>query len=121
MEMYKCVRGVMKDCPDYKKGNCDGTYNGTECDCAKENHSHMLPTERADLQAYRSLGTVEEFRALKEAEQKRLEGCGFCNIELDDYPYVVAHSDDDSSGTMYEPAFCPICGRDLRGESHDGD
>lgn len=41
------------------------------------------------------------------------EPCDFCGKELDDYPYIVAHSDYDESNTCYTPAFCPVCGRPL--------
>ena len=41
------------------------------------------------------------------------EPCDFCEKELDDYPYIVAHSDYDESNTCYTPAFCPVCGRPL--------
>lgn len=41
------------------------------------------------------------------------EPCEFCGKELDDYPYIVAHSDYDESNTCYTPAFCPVCGRPL--------
>ena len=40
-------------------------------------------------------------------------GCDFCKKEMDDYPYIVAHSDYSSSDTCYEPSFCPICGKPL--------
>lgn len=41
------------------------------------------------------------------------EPCDFCGKELDDYPYIVAHSDYDESNTCYTPAFCPVCSRPL--------
>ncbi|MBU5626524.1 hypothetical protein KQI82_12460 [Oscillibacter sp. MSJ-2] len=50
--------------------------------------------------------------ALRE-KQEREKGCDFCRKELDDYPYINACGDCDSSGTVYTPAFCPICGRPL--------
>lgn len=50
--------------------------------------------------------------ALRE-KQEREKGCDFCKKELNDYPYINACGDCDSSGMVYTPAFCPICGRPL--------
>lgn len=47
--------------------------------------------------------------ALRE-KQEREKGCEFCKIELEDYPYINACGDCDSSDTIYTPEFCPICG-----------
>lgn len=47
------------------------------------------------------------------------EPCNFCEKELDEYPYIVAHSDYDESNTCYIPAFCPICGRPLTDAAWD--
>lgn len=47
------------------------------------------------------------------------EPCDFCEKELDEYPYIVAHSDYDESNTCYIPAFCPICGRPLTDAAWD--
>lgn len=49
----------------------------------------------------------------REQVEKVFPGCDFCEIELDDYPYIVAHSDYSSSDTCYEPSFCPICGKPM--------
>lgn len=53
----------------------------------------------------------------REQVEKVLPGCDFCKIELDDYPYIVAHSDYSSSDTCYEPSFCPVCGKPLTDEA----
>ena len=53
----------------------------------------------------------------REQVEKVWPGCDFCKIELDDYPYIVAHSDYSSSDTCYEPSFCPICGKPLTDEA----
>lgn len=53
----------------------------------------------------------------REQVEKVWRGCDFCKIELDDYPYIVAHSDYSSSDTCYEPSFCPICGKPLTDEA----
>ena len=53
----------------------------------------------------------------REQVEKAFPGCDFCKIELDDYPYIVAHSDYSSSDTCYEPSFCPICGKPLTDEA----
>lgn len=69
-------------------------------------------------------GTLEYLQALqtaisalrpitREQVEKVFPGCDFCEIELDDYPYIVAHSDYSSSDTCYEPSFCPICGKPM--------
>ena len=55
----------------------------------------------------------------REQVEKAFPGCDFCKIELDDYPYIVAHSDYSSSDTCYEPSFCPICGKPLTDEAVD--
>ena len=55
--------------------------------------------------------------ASREQVEKVFSGCDFCKIELDDYPYIVAHSDYSSSDTCYEPSFCPICGKPLTDEA----
>ena len=53
----------------------------------------------------------------REQVEKVLPGCDFCKIELDDYPYIVAHSDYSSSDTCYEASFCPVCGKPLTDEA----
>ena len=53
----------------------------------------------------------------REQVERCFPGCDFCKIELDDYPYIVAHSDYSSSDTCYEPSFCPICGKPLTDEA----
>ena len=53
----------------------------------------------------------------REQVEKVFPGCDFCKIELNDYPYIVAHSDYSSSDTCYEPSFCPICGKPLTDEA----
>lgn len=55
----------------------------------------------------------------REQVEKVFSVCDFCKIELDDYPYIVAHSDYSSSDTCYEPSFCPICGKPLTDEAVD--
>ena len=55
----------------------------------------------------------------REQVEKAFPGCDFCKIELDDYPYIVAHSDYSSSDTCYEPSFCPICGKPMTDEAVD--
>lgn len=55
----------------------------------------------------------------REQVEKVWPGCDFCKIELDDYPYIVAHSDYSSSDTCYEPSFCPICGKPLTDEAEE--
>ena len=53
----------------------------------------------------------------REQVEKVWPGCDFCKIELDDYPYIVAHSDCSSSDTCYEPGYCPVCGKPLTDEA----
>ena len=55
----------------------------------------------------------------REMVERMFPGCDFCKKELDDYPYIVAHSDYSSSDTCYEPGYCPICGRPLTDEAVD--
>lgn len=60
---------------------------------------------------------IQNIAALRPVSREQVEkvfpGCDFCEIELDDYPYIVAHSDYSSSDTCYEPSFCPICGKPM--------
>ena len=53
----------------------------------------------------------------REMVERMFPGCDFCKKELDDYPYIVAHSDYSSSDTCYEPGYCPICSRPLTDEA----
>lgn len=53
----------------------------------------------------------------REMVERMFPGCDFCTKELDDYPYIVAHSDYSSSDTCYEPGYCPICSRPLTDEA----
>ena len=55
----------------------------------------------------------------KEQVEKVFPRCDFCKIELDDYPYIVARGDYDSSDTCYELSFCPICGKPLTDKAVD--
>lgn len=67
--------------------------------------------DHQELKEYRAVDTVEEFRALKEAEQTRREGC----------PCDLCRFSPPSSRDGKPCAMCPAIGRDLRGESHDGE
>lgn len=53
----------------------------------------------------------------REQVEKVWRECDFCKKEMDDYPYIVAHSDYSSSDTCYEPSFCPVCGKPLTDEA----
>ena len=55
----------------------------------------------------------------REQVEKVFPRCDFCKIELDDYPYIVARGDYDSSDTCYELSFCPICGKPLTDKAVD--
>ena len=55
----------------------------------------------------------------REMVERMFPGCDFCKKELDDYPYIVAHSDYSSSDTCYKPGYCPICSRPLTDEAVD--
>ena len=67
--------------------------------------------------------SVKALKALRPVSREQVEkvwrGCDFCKKEMDDYPYIVAHSDYSSSDTCYEPSFCPICGKPLTDEAVD--
>ena len=57
------------------------------------------------------------FKRIKEHyenESQKGKGCNFCNFELEDYPYISAQNGNDCSGAVYEPAFCPLCGKCLK-------
>lgn len=62
----------------------------------------------------------EYLNALKLAKAALLEkadrekGCEFCRMVLDDYPYIIASSGADMDSAIYEPVYCPICGKRLR-------
>lgn len=66
-------------------------------------YSHIRRSE-AEWQA------VEAAKDALREKQEREKGCEFCKIELEDYPYINACGDCDSSDTIYTPEFCPICG-----------
>lgn len=76
------------------------TYKPTEVEAAKMAIDALRPVSREQV-------------------EKAWPGCDFCKVELDDYPYIVAHSDYSSSDTCYEPSFCPICGKPLTDEAVD--
>jgi len=71
MNMYRCAAGLMRKCPVRKEHGCDGTYNGDDCECARDNQAYMPPTEREELAEYRALGTVEHLSRLLGIEIKR--------------------------------------------------
>ena len=62
---------------------------------------------------------LDRLRELVAADRSGWEPCDFCGKELDDYPYIVAHSDYYESDTCYTPAFCPVCGRPLTDAAWD--
>lgn len=67
MSMYKCIPAVKKKCGI----QCDGTYNGTDCECAKLNMAYLPPTVRDELTAYRATGfTPEEIAAVMALAEK---------------------------------------------------
>lgn len=66
----------------------------------------------------KELVTVEHLTELVKAEQKRREGCEYCN----DASFRQHGEYVDGEGEVMGVNNCCInCGRDLRGESHDGD
>lgn len=71
---------------------------------SKYSHIRRSDAEWQDVEAAKD--------ALRE-KQEREKGCEFCKMELEDYPYINACGDCDSSDIIYTPAFCPICGRTL--------
>lgn len=73
---------------------------------------NYAPTREAALMALAALTPPTQ-----EQMERVWPGCDFCKKELDDYPYIVAHGDHPESGTCYEPAYCPICGRPLTPEA----
>ena len=76
----------------------------------------QYPVWRRDCEALQML--IAALRPVsRETVEKVFSGCDFCKIELDNYPYIVAHSDYSSSDTCYEPSFCPICGKPLTDEA----
>lgn len=83
-------------------------FEAVEAD--EDKHIFTFKTRRF----YAVAGTAckEALAALRE-KQERGKGCEFCKKELDDYPYIYACGNCDSSGTVYTPAFCPMCGRPL--------
>ena len=76
-------------------------------------HSTMPPSEVL-VMAMNSLRPIT-----RERLEKVFPRCDFCKIELDDYPYIVARGDYDSSDTCYELSFCPICGKPLTDKAVD--
>ena len=80
----------------------------------------LMYSDNKDVRDYNALIDFIE-SALRPVSREQVEkvfsGCDFCKIELDDYPYIIAHSDYSSSDTCYEPSFCPICGKPLTDEA----
>lgn len=71
---------------------------------------------------FRDTGTAEEFRALKDAEQKRQAGCVRCESPCQTCMIGCFKQEPDTCGGYTLPPmqyFCKTCGRDLRGESYD--
>ena len=89
----------------------------------KQNSAHKylkkvyLTTKNDSLREALSVALTALRPVSREQVEKVFSGCDFCKIELDDYPYIVAHSDYSSSDTCYEPSFCPICGKPLTDEA----
>lgn len=59
MDMFKCQKSVMEKCPDREICG-DGTYLGTDCECAKANEAYIARTERQELTAYHATGLSPE-------------------------------------------------------------
>lgn len=80
-------------------------------------------TREDDIHTLYATAQMMAIDALRPVSREQVEnvlpGCDFCKIELNDYPYIVAHSDYSSSDTCYEPSFCPICGKPLTDEAMD--
>ena len=84
-------------------------------------HWDDLENDKRCFWGYDNEAVALALSALRPVSREQVErcfpGCDFCKIELDDYPYIVAHSDYSSSDTCYEPSFCPICGKPLTDEA----
>jgi hypothetical protein len=65
-KMYRCIPAVKKKCGI----DCEGTYYGDDCDCAKLNMAYLPPTVRDELSAYRATGYTPE-EVSKFTEYKR--------------------------------------------------
>lgn len=78
----------------------------------------LLTLEEAERDSVAGWLTADDvFRRIKEHyenESQKGKGCNFCNFELEDYPYISAQNEYDCSGAVYEPAFCPLCGKCLK-------
>ena len=78
----------------------------------------LLTPEEAERDSVAGWVTAENvFKRIKEhyeSERQKGKGCDFCSIELEEYPYISAQNGYDCSSAVYEPAFCPLCGKCLK-------
>lgn len=66
------------------------------------------------LKRAKTIGTQLLRHEMIKSLQEEDKGCNFCKFELEDYPYISAQNGYDCSGAVYEPAFCPLCGKCLK-------
>ena len=78
-------------------------------------HYHLEYPSKFDMDGSRIVSVVEGIGSYgREVDKQKGKGCSFCAFELEDYPYISAQNDYDCSGAVYEPAFCPLCGKCLK-------
>ena len=98
---------ALKSCKD----RLEHLENAPSHHCGKRQRQRAIELEKVKIEALRPVS--------REQVEKVFPRCDFCKIELDDYPYIVARGDYDSSDTCYEPSFCPICGKPLTDKAVD--
>lgn len=62
--LYQCRDEVRRICAAYWGMGCDGYYTPDAQGCAKPNLAGMTRTQKAEYEAYRALGTVEQLAGL---------------------------------------------------------
>lgn len=98
---------ALKSCKD----RLEHLENAPSHHCGKRQRQRAIELEKVKIEALRPI--------TREQMKKVFPGCDFCKIELDDYPYIVARGDYNSSDTCYELSFCPICGKPLTDKAVD--
>lgn len=107
LEYYeRLVQSCVKQCD----GVCD--LRDKECECVDANVLDHL----REFQEYRAIGTIEEFKALKDKSEPRkpFQPFGTHSYKCPSCWKFVAHEVDDNCDLEAEMAgWCPYCGQKL--------
>lgn len=78
-------------------GYVEHLAHGGKADCGEEFHLDAL---------YMAIAALRE-------QEERSRGCEFCAETLKRFDHVLAVADYCEDDIVYEPKFCPMCGRRL--------